>query len=183
MPGRKTAAAPCRHPPFHAGIARPRARSVERPAGTGPDDATWTKRLQHAQAETEQARANYEHIRSENELFEQRVVELESDLRALDTCYLPSRILGDQGALAWWNEFQAQDHLECGPVGAALEDHRYRRAYRATVDGKQYVMDQHIQGLDARDDARCFRLYFTLDKELGKIIVGRFPTHLRNALT
>lgn len=97
---------------------------------------------------------------------------------ALHAHYWPMVMRGDEQARSRWNAFLKDNRLRCGPVGTAPESSRYGRAYEVMVGRKSYTLDMHIQGHSARDTRRCLRVYFAVDREREKVILGSFPKHL-----
>lgn len=73
--------------------------------------------------------------------------------------------------------------VEVSKTGRAVDDHRYREAYRVQWNGKTYKLDQHVSGSNSRDTSRVFRVYFAWDEDKGVVIVGHLPTHLPSSLT
>lgn len=97
---------------------------------------------------------------------------------ALHAHYWPMVMHGDEQARTRWNTFLKEKRLRCGPVGTAPDSSRYGRAYEVTLGGKSYTLDMHLQGHSARDTRRCLRIYYAIDREKQRIVLGHFPTHL-----
>ena len=97
---------------------------------------------------------------------------------ALHAHYWPMVMHGDEQARTRWNAFLKEKRLRCGPVGTAPDSSRYGRAYEVTLGGKSYTLDMHLQGHSARDTRRCLRIYYAIDREKQRIVLGHFPTHL-----
>ena len=52
----------------------------------------------------------------------------------------------------------------------------HRSDYTVTVDGTQYILDQHIKhGVHAEE---LIRIYFCWDDDKKKIMIGSMPEHL-----
>lgn len=71
--------------------------------------------------------------------------------------------------------------IENSPVGEATRTHSEQ--YTVQHVGRPRVMDWHLKRGDARDRARCFRLYYFWDDDTQCVVVGWLPSHLDNSLT
>jgi hypothetical protein len=103
-------------------------------------------------------------------------------IQALHSHYWPMVMQGDEAARQRWQVFLKDNRLRYGPVGTAPESSRYGGSYQVSVGKRTYTLDMHVQGHSARDLRRCLRLYFAVDKETQRIVIGHFPTHLPNSL-
>ena len=104
-------------------------------------------------------------------------------LRALADCYWPMKMEGDAEAGLAWAEFLEAERLTSGPTGAAVSDHRTAESYRVRYDGRQVPLDMHVAGSDSRRPEDCLRVYFHADKMTRRIIIGHYPSHLKNTLS
>lgn len=52
--------------------------------------------------------------------------------------------------------------------------------YSFTHQGRTYTMDRHLRGIESihNDHDRLLRIYYTYDKEEGRVLIGHMPTHL-----
>lgn len=101
-------------------------------------------------------------------------------LKAMADLYWPLRFERSANARAAWEQFLAVERLSCGPTGAAISARQTAAAYQVTWEGRQVTLDLHVQGHSGRDEARSFRVYFCLDQESQKIVIGHLPSHLPN---
>ena len=73
------------------------------------------------------------------------------------------------------SQYAERKHWEiqgCGKEALRI----YRSDYTVTVDGEQYILDQHIKrGVRAEE---LIRIYFCWDDKSRKIIIGSMPEHL-----
>lgn len=69
------------------------------------------------------------------------------------------------------------------PVGRAAEEKRTKHLYSAMFEGKPLSLDMHVKGSADRSPKFGFRLYFHWHEQEQCVVVGSFPTHLRNSLT
>lgn len=104
-------------------------------------------------------------------------------LAALAEDYWPMRIEGDSEAEARWQRFLRRQHLRESHVGRARDNHRTADRYQVTINKVRYDLDHHLKGSSSRRESKGFRLYFCLDETTRRVVVGHFPTHLRNAMT
>lgn len=104
-------------------------------------------------------------------------------LQALNDWYWPMKIQGDAKAGKQWEAFLERERLRCSPTGAATTSHRTRDSYQISYQGRRHTLDLHLQGSSSRKEEDGFRLYFTANRELGKVLIGHFPTHLPSTLT
>lgn len=96
--------------------------------------------------------------------------------------YIPMRERGEHDcALREASQAElARIGLELSKVGTALKDRRYRQDYRGRFENRDIVFDQHLKSGVGHDPTTIFRLYFSYDDAMGKVIVGHMPTHLTN---
>lgn len=104
-------------------------------------------------------------------------------LQALCEHYWPMKMEGDSAAGEAWSSFLVNERLECGLTGAAVTDHRTSDSYHVRVEGRRLPLDMHVSGSDARRPEECLRIYFHADKQTKRIVVGHYPSHLRNSLS
>jgi hypothetical protein len=101
-------------------------------------------------------------------------------LHALAEHYWPMKMRGDEAAARRWSAFLDKERLTCGLTGAAVSSHRTIDSYQIQFGKRRFPMDMHIQGSSSRKEQDGLRVYFHASKELGRILVGHFPTHLAN---
>ena len=94
--------------------------------------------------------------------------------------YVPMRQRSNNDASIRQAFEEARDALgvDVGPVGEAMKDHRYRKAYQRLYQGKTITLDQHVKRGVAFDPVALFRLYFWYDEDKRCVVVGHLPTHL-----
>lgn len=68
--------------------------------------------------------------------------------------------------------------VEDGAAISAVGAGQYGEEYYATADGKRFFLERHLSKGNARNPARCLRIYYTFDDESSKVVVGHLPTHL-----
>jgi hypothetical protein len=104
-------------------------------------------------------------------------------LLMLRDLYVPMRLDRTEERVA---EFQSRCQelgIEVSGTGRAVDDHRYRDAYRVRWKNQTYKLDLHVSGSSSRDTSRTFRVYFAWDETAGAVVVGHLPTHLTSSLT
>lgn len=69
------------------------------------------------------------------------------------------------------------------PVGRGAEEKRTKHLYSTMFQGKPLSLDMHVKGSDDKNPKYGFRVYFHWHEEEQCVVVGSFPTHLRNSLT
>ena len=97
--------------------------------------------------------------------------------------YRRVKIEGGDDARAALEERCKSLRVTVGPTGAAPSDHRTAELYQASLDGKRYALDMHVQGSSSRDPTKSLRIYFAWLPDRRQILVGHLPGHLRNSLS
>lgn len=69
------------------------------------------------------------------------------------------------------------------PVGRGSEDRKSKPTYSTMFNQERLSLDMHVKGSDDKNPRFGFRLYFHWHEEDQCVVVGSFPTHLRNSLT
>lgn len=69
------------------------------------------------------------------------------------------------------------------PVGRGSEDRKSKLTYSTMFNQERLTLDMHVKGSDDKNPRFGFRLYFHWHEEDQCVVVGSFPTHLRNSLT
>lgn len=106
-------------------------------------------------------------------------------LELLAKFYVPmrQRRSDDDEPYRRFNEELGKLGLECSPTGDATEQHRYKRQYQRTYEGRVITLDMHLKRGAGFDPEDVFRLYFFYDEDNGKVVIGHFPSHLVNSKT
>lgn len=103
-------------------------------------------------------------------------------LRALADLYWPMLFAPSPERRPAWEQRLVELYLDCNPVGEAPRQPRTADAYRFLFEGRPYVMDLHLQGSSSFDPRFGLRIYFTVDRQGRRILVGSLPTHLPNRI-
>jgi hypothetical protein len=97
--------------------------------------------------------------------------------------YVPMRIDRTDDNVAAYQARCLELGVEISGTGRAVDDHRYKDAYRARWRNQTYKLDLHVSGSSSRDTTRALRVYFAWDEVAGAVVVGHLPTHLTSSLT
>ena len=71
--------------------------------------------------------------------------------------------------------------IENSHVGEAVK--RFKDEYTVQWAGQPRLLEWHLKSGDARERAKCFRLYYCWDDESQCVVVGSMPAHLKNEIT
>lgn len=81
-----------------------------------------------------------------------------------------------------WDTFQDRLRelgLQCEPSFSGDRWGEHGDTYFVQWKGRNEYMDMHLKRGNARDEARCLRIYFFWDAERREVVVGSMPAHLR----
>lgn len=102
-------------------------------------------------------------------------------LHFLANTYAPYR-RGDLGSEKFEQE-RSKLGIIISPVGRGSEDRKSKPTYSTMFNQERLSLDMHVKGSDDKNPRFGFRLYFHWHEEDHCVVVGSFPTHLRNSLT
>lgn len=71
-------------------------------------------------------------------------------------------------------------HLENTRSGDPSRLHECGDSYIVEHGGRRHLLDWHIKKGNAREAARCLRIYYTWDDDTQQVIVGSLPGHLES---
>lgn len=100
-------------------------------------------------------------------------------LQLLDGAYIDMRA-GEEGARDLWKEGLKELRLEDRKQGDMGKSIRGGAEYRFEFEGIRWEMDHHLRGIESlyNETDRLLRIYYTYDKQRGRVIIGHMPTHL-----
>ncbi|WP_157489377.1 hypothetical protein [Lysobacter sp. Root916] len=96
---------------------------------------------------------------------------------------------GEPGAQMKYQDACSHLRVEVTPVGAALDNRKYRDQFRTPYKSGYSEIDLHLSpapGTSERgsyDPKRTYRIYFFWDEENEFVVVGSLPAHLTTSLT
>lgn len=102
-----------------------------------------------------------------------------STLQLMDGAYIDMRD-GEDGARQRWEDGLKELRLENRKQSQNGKGIRGGNEYRFEHDGQRWDMDFHLRGIESvyNDHERLLRIYYSYDKERGRVLIGHMPTHL-----
>lgn len=97
--------------------------------------------------------------------------------------YLPLLYERTPERVRQFNQRCAELQVEVSKTGEAVNSRRYGDSYRAHYNGEILPLDLHVSGSSSRDTRRGWRIYYHLKSDIGQIVIGHLPEHIRNSLT
>lgn len=99
-------------------------------------------------------------------------------LLLLRNYYVPMKRKGGRKLISAFNKRCRELELEESPLSDSTAGQQGDE-YFIRVEGRRIFLDRHLKKGNARDRARCFRLYFFWDDDTRQVIVGWLPSHLK----
>lgn len=104
-------------------------------------------------------------------------------LLLLKNQYIALRIKGGQEAIKAWQDGLFELGIEEQPTFSGDRAGEEGDEYKVTWNDRKRLLERHLKGNSSREGRYGFRLYYFWDEDTKQVIVGSFPTHLRNRLS
>ncbi|MHB8742108.1 MAG: ankyrin repeat domain-containing protein [Sulfuricaulis sp.] len=122
-------------------------------------------------------------LRSAKESFYEDPKRVYRSLLLLDREYSSVVFGGNDADRERLNSSMSDIKIDISPVGKATDHHLYKNEYKVNHEGRTYELDRHVSSGNSHDERKTMRIYFAVDDDEMRLIVGHLPGHLTNRMT